>query len=301
MGYSNCSEAGRAELDEGARYYLTILSPWTLQSADGVPKPGELVPQDGISWECFVAFMERVGSPKSTFIDCCKGSFLPHRQLSSMADPIEDTFWDAVRYGVAELLSLLRDNPNLATYSQPSGSLHIAALHDQAEVVKLLLAHSDIDVNLEDGICQTPLSVACYQGSVSAVRALLRNPRVSLTYIDSFGYTPLWWAAREGHHKVIECLIASGRDMGDIDMKGPHHDGQEYTALEIARMCENTEVVSVLERFVANSFQTRHELRVKLRVAEELAADIFALTVFLCDDLLQLKPALARRPPYCCC
>ena len=76
MGYSNCSEAGRAELDEGARYYLTILSPWTLQSADGVPKPGELVPQDGTSWECFVAFMERVGSPKSTFIDCCKGSYL---------------------------------------------------------------------------------------------------------------------------------------------------------------------------------------------------------------------------------
>ena len=46
-----------------------------------------------------------------------------------------------------------------------------------------------------------------------------------------------------------------------------------------------------------NPAQTRHELRVKLGVLDELAADIFALTVFLCDDLLQLKPApLASTP-----
>jgi len=36
---------------------------------------------------------------------------------------------------------------------------------------------------------------------------------------------------------------------------------------------------------------TRHELRVKLGVLDELATEVFALIVFLCDDLLQLKPA----------
>jgi len=46
----------------------------------------------------------------------------------------------------------------------------------------------------------------------------------------------------------------------------------------------------LLERFMANPTQTRHELRVKLGVLDTLAAEIFALTVFLCDDLLQLKP-----------
>jgi len=62
-------------------------------------------------------------------------------------------------------------------------------------------------------------------------------------------------------------------------------------ALEIARKKENTEVVSLLERFMANPILTRHEVRVKLGVLDELAAEVFALTVFLCDDLLQLKPA----------
>jgi len=70
-----------------------------------------------------------------------------------------------------------------------------------------------------------------------------------------------------------------------------HWDGEDYTALEIAREEKETEAVSELERFLANPAQTRHELRVKLGVLDELAAEVFALTVFLCDDLLQLKPS----------
>jgi len=66
----------------------------------------------------------------------------------------------------------------------------------------------------------------------------------------------------------------------------------EYSALEIAR--ENKSgAVSVLERFTSNPAETRHELRVKLGMLNELAAEIFALMVFLCDDLLQLKPLAA--------
>jgi len=33
-------------------------------------------------------------------------------------------------------------------------------------------------------------------------------------------------------------------------------------------------------------------MRVKLGVLDELAAEVFALTVFLCDELLHLKPTL---------
>ena len=66
--------------------------------------------------------------------------------------------------------------------------------------------------------------------------------------------------------------------------------GKDYTALEIARKEKETKAVSVLERFTTNPGLTRHELRGKLGILDELAAEVFALTVFLCDDL-QLKPA----------
>ena len=61
-------------------------------------------------------------------------------------------------------------------------------------------------------------------------------------------------------------------------------------ALEIARRGTSPEVISLLERFIDNSAQTRHEVRVKLGVREALAAEFFALILFLCDDLLQHKP-----------
>ena len=92
---------------------------------------------------------------------------------------------------------------------------------------------------------------------------------------------------------MIEWLVASGRDLGDCkNKKGKHWDDNEYTALEIAREEDQTEAVSLLERFIANPTQTRFDLRVKLGVLNEVAAEVVALTVFLCDDLLQLKPAL---------
>ena len=67
--------------------------------------------------------------------------------------------------------------------------------------------------------------------------------------------------------------------------------GKDSTALEIAREKGKTEAVQLLERFIVNPGLTRHELRVKLGFPDELAAEVFALTVFLCDELLQLKPA----------
>ena len=74
---------------------------------------------------------------------------------------------------------------------------------------------------------------------------------------------------------------------------------RDSTALEIAREEGETEVVSLLERFLTNSAQTRHEVRVKL-VPDEVAAEVFALTVFLCDELLRFKPAshLAATPDH---
>ena len=88
---------------------------------------------------------------------------------------------------------------------------------------------------------------------------------------------------------LVEWLIASGRDLGEINLEGKE-DGEDYRALEIARAMEHQEVEVLPERFIAKSGQTLHELRVKLGVLEAG----FALTVFLCDYLLL---TLLLRPP----
>jgi len=76
------------------------------------------------------------------------------------------------------------------------------------------------------------------------VRLLLKDPRVDVTLDDDDGRTPLWNASCRGHIKVIECLIASGRDLADVKNKrGKWADGQDYTALEIAIRRDKREVV----------------------------------------------------------
>ena len=182
----------------------------------------------------------------------------------------------------------MRDHPDLDVNWQDPNQwtpLRHASFSGHAEIVKLLLAHPNIEVNLKNYFGETPILLGC-NGRVAVVELLLKDPRVDVTLDDTDGCTPLWLAVRNGYHEVIEWLMASGRDLGDIKSKKGRHwgDGREYTALEIARVEKNTEVVSLLERFMTDPIQTRHEVRVKLGMLDALAAEVFALTVFLCDE-----------------
>ena len=122
--------------------------------------------------------------------------------------------------------------PFLWTNEHQWSPLHVASLRGHVEVVKLLLAHPNINVNLKSNAEQTPLSFGCEYDQVSVVRVLLKDPRVDITMDDNSGCTPLWCASHNGNYKVIEWLIASGRDLGDIEnTKGKSwNDGKDYSS-----------------------------------------------------------------------
>ena len=124
--------------------------------------------------------------------------------------------------------------------------LHIASIRGHLEVVKLLLAHPNINVNLKDNDGQTLFLLGCLNGHVLVVRVLLKDPRVDVTLEDNNGCTPLWWASWCGGLDVVEWLIASGRDLGDIKNKKGNQrviwGRKDYTALEIARKEKKNEV-----------------------------------------------------------
>ena len=118
---------------------------------------------------------------------------------------------------------------------------------------------------------------------------LLKDPRVDVSLAEEFGCTPLWQASFFGHLKVVEWFIASGRDLGDISSQRVEHGDHENNALEIAIELENTRIVSVLRKFMANPERTRHDLRVKLGLQNGLAAEVYALSVFLCDGASSIQ------------
>jgi len=126
-----------------------------------------------------------------------------------MSDPVEKQLYNAGNFGQAsEVSSLLRDHPeidvNWGTEETQWTLLHIASRYGHVEVVRLLLAHPDINVNLMNIDGQTPFSRGCLHGHVSIVQVMLKDPRIDVTLDDNYGRTPLWYASRHGKHEVIE-------------------------------------------------------------------------------------------------
>jgi len=60
-------------------------------------------------------------------------------------------------------------------------------------------------------------------------------------------------------------------------------------AIGVANRYGETEVVTLLEIFKENPMETRHTVRVELGWYDLAAAEMFALVVFVSDELLQIK------------
>jgi len=91
-------------------------------------------------------------------------------------------------------------------------------------------------------------------------------------------------AANDGQLDIIRWWIALGREM-DLGEPG----GWETDAIEVATKRRKTEVVTLLERFKNDAAKTKHTMRVELGLIDALAAEVFALVVFVSDGLLQTK------------
>jgi len=161
-------------------------------------------------------------------------------------------------------------------------ALHMACWNGHDAIVALLLAHPDIRVNQRTEVGEIPFMAACCGGNTTSIWLLLRDLRVQPNECDLEGYSPLWWAAYYGQIDLIKWWIASRREV-ILDMGSANSD-----ALAEARNEGKLEVASLLERFQAAPGDTRRGIRQELGLYDVLAADLFAIALFWCDDLLRI-------------
>jgi len=192
---------------------------------------------------------------------------------------------------VEEVKEILRDYGAIIDVNQRNGeeygcmaAIHLACVFGHDSIVSLLLAHPAIDVNIKNSSGSTPFLIACYNGRTSCARLLLRDSRVLVNEPTDGGHLPLQRAATWGNIDVIMSWIASGREM-ELGKPGV----VSTDAVGAARKKGKTEVVTLLERFRENPGETRYQMRVELGLLDEMAAEVFALVVFVSDGLLQIK------------
>ena len=147
--------------------------------------------------------------------------------------PLEKEVWAAIRGGrTLHLKGLLLANPswNLSTQDESGDTaLHLACHHERGDLLlSILLAHPDIDVNLEGHLGLTPFLASIEDLNSGCFRRLLRDPRVRLssgtnttTTTTSTGnggrVSPLSLAALRSHIGVVIELITSGRELQVTD------------------------------------------------------------------------------------
>jgi hypothetical protein len=192
----------------------------------------------------------------------------------------------AYRGDEKEARKILEGNRNISVnWKDPNGwtALHCAICNGKDKIVSLLLVHPDIDVNSKNNCESTPFLFACEYGMISCARLLLNDTRVGVNESNNGGYTPLWYTARYGRLELIKWWIVSGREMHLETARNFN------TAIGVAKKWGKTDVVSLLEKFETNPTQTRHEVRIELGCFDELAAELFAVVIFLCDGILKIK------------
>ena len=78
-----------------------------------------------------------------------------------------------------------------------------------------------------------------------------------------------------------------------MDLGEPGNDRTD--AIANAKKHGKAEVVSLLERFKENAAETRHTVRVDLGLVDEVAAEMFALVIFVSDGLVRVKKLVGER------
>ena len=139
-----------------------------------------------------------------------------------------------------------------------------AAESGYPEEMKLLCELDKLDCNSADNESRTPLHWAAGNGAVGVVKCLLdHGAMASLERLDSTQQTPIFKAAVQGHHKIMDLLLKRGASCHG-------RDGEGRTALSLVAEGGYVDCVELLLERGAASDSPDHHRRTPLSWAAEM-------------------------------
>lgn len=116
---------------------------------------------------------------------------------------------------VRKLLALGFD-PNTIEPQRGDTGMILALREESMDVFRVLLEAPGIDIDAHAFNGDTPLMIASFQGNLPAVQALLARG----AQVNREGWTPLHYAATNGHDDVVRLLIEKG---ARLDARSPNN------------------------------------------------------------------------------
>ena len=204
----------------------------------------------------------------------------------------EQQLWEASTSGDLEAVKHLASDPGVnVNWGDPEfnrTAFYRACFLGRLSVVEFMLNHPQVEVNKSQLEGATPFYAACQEGHLEVAKLLLADMRIDVNKLNRYHSTPLLKASEKGFMPIVQLLLASERL---VDTKIKTIDGSarwnNKTAAEIARLQGNgLSIAALLDSFDADPDATRQQLRELPGLRDSFISDLFALVVFLCDDLL---------------
>ena len=101
-----------------------------------------------------------------------------------------------------------------------SSAWHAAAIDGNADAIALLLSRANIKPDMRDWIGRTALWYAASEGHLRVMRQLLDTGLVDLTVKTANGRNLLWWPCHNGFVDVVRVLLEEGVSAHEEDMDG---------------------------------------------------------------------------------
>ena len=160
------------------------------------------------------------------------------RNEESTSDIIQDFLSHKPNVVCATAVLLQHNNKG---YYQPCrtdfGEIHLLSFFGLEKTISELLKSRHL-ADSRDSWGQTPLLHAAVQGHVEIVRLLLARDDVDMNSEDKDGRSPLWYGIDKGHLEVVRLFFAQG----DVDVHSRDKDGRSL--LSYAAESKNSNIVA---------------------------------------------------------
>ena len=160
-------------------------------------------------------------------------------------------------------------------------ALHLAVKAGRADLVGMLVENG-ADLAALGSFSYPPLHLACSEGNLECVEALLRHLDVDV--LDSGGRTPLQEAVQGGHPDVVSLLLDRGADVNVQD-----ENGRTALSKVHSKLAEKPQEADAIRDMLIQA-------GAKQRVGGALVVDSPLVTAILSGDFARVRLAAEERP-----
>jgi hypothetical protein len=166
---------------------------------------------------------------------------------------------------------------------------HNVCLYGNTEQIQMFLAHDKIEPNIRNHYGETALHIVCFWEKNKAIKKLLNDERIDINSEDSSGVSCVVFAILHNDIEIVEFFMLHKKfDPDALQRRFKKNQRSEtwLSLIELARYYRRYKTAKLLESYIENPELVIYQLKLKHRIPQAQALNLFALSIMCSDEYL---------------